>query len=367
MRLTLVTSALSAGGAERVLSTMANYWAEKGWQVHLATFDNGKEPPFYPLHPAVVHEPLGIAGKSANPGAALLRNLGRLRALRDALRRAAPRAVVSFLERPNVLTLLASAGLGVPVVVSERSDPHSQAIGRAWSALRRLTYPRAAAVVAQTEQALGYFSAAVRRRGRVIPNPIQAVPPPANGAAHAGAGGRKTVLGLGRLSPEKGFDHLLRAFGRVAPRHRDWGLDIWGEGPERPRLAALVQELGLADRVRLPGRTPEPLAQMRRADFFVLSSRYEGFPNALCEALACGLPAISYACPTGPRAIIRDGVDGVLVPAGEVGALAAAMDRLMADEGERRRLALRAPEAVARFQLPQVMSQWEDVLAEVVR
>jgi GalNAc-alpha-(1->4)-GalNAc-alpha-(1->3)-diNAcBac-PP-undecaprenol alpha-1,4-N-acetyl-D-galactosaminyltransferase len=199
----------------------------------------------------------------------------------------------------------------------------------------------------------------VGERGFVIPNPVLA--PDSARAGHApprrAEGG--TITAMGRLAYEKGFDLLLYAFASVAARHPAWRLQIFGEGPLLSELEALARHLGLSERVSLPGFEKRPTEALRQSDLFVLPSRSEGFGNALSEAMACGLPVVSFDCPSGPRYIIRDGVDGVLVPPKDVPALAAALDRLMRDGAERARLAANAPDVLERFGVEKVMGMWE--------
>ncbi|NJO07177.1 MAG: glycosyltransferase family 4 protein [Chloroflexaceae bacterium] len=367
MRVTLIIGSLALGGAERVMSLMANYWATHGWSITLITLV--QERPFFDLEPGVRHVPLGVTGESATPIAAVWNNIKRVWALRRAIQASKPQAVISFLDVTNILTILATRGMRVPVIVSERTvpDPTIYSPGKAWVVLRRWVYPWADRVVLQSKHYKQFFSPAVRKISRVIPNPVvlpeqprveqntTCVPslPPTS---------EKMIIGLGRLHASKGFDLLVQAFARVAPKYPNWRLTIWGEGPERDNLETQRQRLHLEDRVSLPGATRQPYDVMQQADMFVLSSRIEGFPNALCEAMASGLPVISFDCPFGPREVVRDGIDGLLVPDSDVDALAQAMDNLMADEAMRLRLATRAPDVVERFGIQKVMEMWDHTI-----
>ncbi|WP_310427145.1 glycosyltransferase family 4 protein [Chamaesiphon sp. VAR_48_metabat_135_sub] len=363
MRCTLIIHSLSSGGAERVLSRMANYWAEKGWEITLLNFTDESETPFYHLDDRVNHRQLGIAEASANPMAGILNNVTSVRGLRAAIIQSKPDAVISFMDRTNVIAILATRWLKIPILVSERNDPAMLSAGKMWELLRQWTYPFADRIVVQTERAGSYF-AKLQKLVFIMPNPV--ILPPTETTGSAPLLGANSLIAVGRLVSQKGFDLLLRALAQVKDRYPEWTLTILGEGELRPELEALRQELGLEDRVHLPGRVKNPHEFLKQADIFIMSSRFEGFPNALCEAMVCGLPVISTDCPNGPREIIRDGVDGILVPTQDVPALAAAMERLMSDYQLRQSLAKAAPEVAERFSLDKVMLMWESLVKQVI-
>ena len=362
MRVTLVIANLDSppGGAQRVMVTMANHWAAEAWQVTLIALDAGLERSYFPLHPAVRVVYLGVAGESPTPLHGAAANLRRVVALRRAVRASDPHLVISFLSTTNVLTLLATRGLGVPVVVSERGDPRRGNMPRAWRLLRTATYPLAYRLVAQTEAALACFPARIRRRGVVLPNPVALPALPAGEAP-------KTVVGVGHLLPVKGFDILIEAFARCTHQHPDWRLVIWGEGADRAKLEALAGRLGIGDRFELAGLSTTPGAWLAAAGIFVLASRHEGFPNVLLEAMAAGLPVIAADCPVGGcRALIEDGKTGLLVPKEQIDAMAAALERLMADPITRQRLGEAARRGTEAYALPRIMERWTALAKDAV-
>jgi glycosyltransferase involved in cell wall biosynthesis len=177
---------------------------------------------------------------------------------------------------------------------------------------------------------------------------------------------RNTAVAVGRLGREKGFDLLLEAYARSGLPKAGWQLVILGDGPERDMLQRRIEQLGLQGSVLMPGVVKNPEQWLQHAELFVLSSRFEGFPNALLEAMQCGLPVAAFDCPSGPGEIVRHEQTGLLVPAGDVDALAAAITRLANDADLRQRLGSAAAIDVAsRFSLQQIASMWEALLVGV--
>ncbi|MCW0211259.1 MAG: glycosyltransferase family 4 protein, partial [Achromobacter sp.] len=354
LRVLLFIHSLHGGGAERVAADLSAHWAGMGRDVMVVTQESA-EGDVYALHPKVRREVLHTAGEGGGLRG-IWSNVQRVRALRRVVRSFRPDIVLGMMTTASVLSVLACAGLSCRVIATEHTHPPSQTLSGFWQRLRRLTYPRAASVVALTRGTADWLEQHVPGcRLAVIPNPVhyplpraEPILPPIAG------GGRKRLLAVGRLHADKGFDLLIQAYAQLAASHPDWDLVILGEGDERRALEAQVREAGLESRVFMPGRAGNVGDWYESADLYVLTSRFEGLSNTLLESMASGLAAVSFDCDTGPREIVREGVDGVLVrPNGDVSALGKALDAVMGDEELRRRMAqaaigVRAPFSAAR-------------------
>ena len=362
----MVISSLSAGGAERVLVLLAKGLAALGHRVSVLTiFGTGDD--FYPVPNGVGRDAIDLGKTTRGPIEKISASGKRIFAIRRSLREIQPDVVVSFMPETNVLVLLASARLKVPVVVTEHADPRKRRMKRVWKGLRRLVYRWASRVVSVSPGVDDFFAWLPEGKRGVIPNPIELAEidsPPGEPIVFDWP---HTVIAMGRLEPEKGFDLLIRAFGRLAADFPNWGLVILGQGTRRGELESLAAEAGLSRRVRLPGVVDQPFPTLKRADLFVLSSRSEGFGNVLVEAMACGLPVIATECWSRPPGIVRHGVDGVLVPAEDVDALAAAMRELMGDDAQRRQFAGKAAESAKRFDLSEITRLWVELLDATAR
>jgi glycosyltransferase involved in cell wall biosynthesis len=351
---------LSGGGAERVTADISAYWAELGYKVTVVTQATA-ETDAYGLHPKVKRHVLGTAGASGGGISGVLANLRRVWRLRRLIKRQRPTVVLGMMTTASVLAVAAARGLSCRVIATEHTHPPSQELPQIWLRLRRWAYPQAAAVVALTAGTAQWLEAHVPGcRLAVVPNavrwPIERAEPRMEPTSR---NGRFRLLAVGRLHPHKGFDLLIQAFQEIADHFPSWDLVILGEGESREALQEQIDAAGLSDRVNMPGRAGNVADWYVQSDLYVLSSRVEGLSNTLLESMASGLAPVAFDCETGPREIIRRGIDGVLVePAGDPEALAAHLSDMMAHPEKREAYARRAVDVRDRFSVARVMALW---------
>lgn len=355
--LLLVSASLEGGGAERQLVELANYWAAAGGlAVTLVTWTGLDVEDFYVLHTAVRRVRLNMTSDAPGQIAGVVLSVRRICALRRVLFAERPDAVLSFLTETNVLTILASLGLRTRLVISERANPgFDTTVSGLLSTLRRRLYRLSHTVVTQTDAAAQWIASNCRVRTRVIPNVLRNLPilPRSREAL---------IVAVGRLARQKGFDLLVRAFAEVAAEFPEWSVAILGDGGERASLLQLCSELGVSGRVAFVGRVTDVDGWLAHAAVVVQPSRFEGFPNALLEAMGMGAAVISADCPSGPSELIEDGVNGRLVPVEDVGALTVALRQLLSDPDLRTRLGREAEKVRERFHAGRIMAQWSQCL-----
>ena len=362
MRIAIVASSLQAGGAERQLSLLANAWAKAGEEIGLVLLSGPKDPVYFPLDPLVrvvhldsVWNSRGIVKKFGN----LAR---RASLLGEALRIFGPDLVIAVLPEAMIYSAISARRLRLPLILSQRNNPEDDSLPHRWRIMRHVAFRAADAIVFQTERARAAAPRAFGTKGVVAPNIVR--PPGVEAVDH----GATVIVAAGRLVREKGFDILLRAFAQVRRQRPDWRLTIYGEGPERPVLEALAEELGLdAAAVSLPGVSDFPLMWVRGASLFVLPSRTEGFPNVLCEAMAHGYPVVATDCRFGPADIIQPGVNGLLVPNYDPSSIAAAILSLIVQPNLRITMGDKARAVASLYSEDRVSELWLDLIRHIAR
>lgn len=364
MRLTIVLSNVRGGGSVWSAVQWANVWAARGDTVSIITlFPSMGEGAYFQMHKNITWVRLDIDDRPTSSRLmAAWRILRGLFLVRRAVSRTRPDLVLAFDGPVNTRTLMACLGLRVPLVVMEQAHPGYYHFGAFWERWRDRLYPRAAAV-ANLTRAAGEWCAERFGPGLypVIHNPVY----PVSLRAELDHPGPYRIITGARMVEQKRLDLLIEAFFRVAGKHPQWSLVIYGDGPLRPELEQMVAEKGLRERVHMPGWTARMSEEMANSDLFALSSAYEGFGNVIAESLAVGVPVVSFDCPSGPGDIIRHGVDGLLARPMDPQDLADCLDRVMGDKDLRLRMGARAVEVLERFPMSRTLELWDDLFARL--
>jgi glycosyltransferase involved in cell wall biosynthesis len=349
MKLLMIIPTLSSGGAERVITEMANYWCIKGWEITLITLSGGQEADFYKLESGVKRLLVDVNGESK-----LLGNFKRVKLLRSMMISEKPNIIISFIDVANILSLLARVGLKVPIIVSERIDPSiNPDIRFQWALIRRVMYRFSNLVITQTDNAKDWIKKKCNAYAIALPNPLRAL------EATPSLTRKNIILSIGRLTHQKGFDVLIKSFSDIIENVGGWELIILGEGEERENLENYIDHLELNKSVTLVGRVKDVGLYIQTAGIVVQASRYEGFPNAVLESMGYGSPVISSDCLSGPSEMISDGINGFLFPVDDNKKLSEIMYQLIADSELRARIGVRAKEVNSRFEQCVVMERWE--------
>lgn len=354
-----------SGGMERVLTNKANYLARHGYEVVVVTTDQRGKQPFFPLEPSIRSIDLGI-NYDENNGKSFLNKLLHY-PVKQALHRKRLKAVL-MKERPNVTVSMFNNDAGfIPGI----KDGSIKLLEIHFSKFKRLQYGRKGLwkladrwrskqdentvkkferFVVLTEEDKGYWGNLPNIM--VIPNAISDIP------AETALLENKKVIAVGRYTYQKGFERLVDAWHLLASRFPDWNLVIIGDGEERPLLEQRIRSYGLERQVTLTRPTQEIDKAYLETSILASSSRYEGLPMVLLEAQSFGIPIVAFQCKCGPKDVVSDGINGYLVPEGDIAGMSQRLEILMKDVTLRKRMGLRAKESALRFNEEAIMEKW---------
>ena len=340
-------SSLDDGGAQRVISILASRMVQKGMDVEIVTYLDA--PVLYPIHSEVK---ITCVQKETEKKS-LISNLLWLRSYF----KENAEIVLSFLAPFNMIALVATMGLRVPIVVADRNDPAKVPGNKVIRFARDILYVFADQVVVQTEANKAYFKV-LSKKTTVIYNPVDL-------KEYTGLALKsekdKIIVSAGRLMPQKNQKMLIDAFSAIMKKFPEYQLVIYGEGSYREELESYVKALKLEERIFMPGSVTDLYDKMKSAELFVLSSDYEGMPNALIEAMCMGLPVISTKV-SGATDLINHGKNGLLTEVGDKKEMENAMEQMLSDENLREQMAIEAVQLAEMLRTDEILKQWQEII-----
>lgn len=342
-----ITNGLPGGGAERVMSVVANYLDNKGYDVAFIMLRRVAEA--YELNKSIKRY---YRDKKKNRDF-----IGEIKYLHNFEKNNPDAIFISFFTYQSLYTILASMGTKAKVIVSERNDPEKTASGVGMKLVRSLLYGCAKCkyVVFQTKGAKKYFNNKIQKKGIIILNPIKN-----NLPKHKNGDTKNKIVSIGRLNPQKNYSLLIESFSLFSQKHDDYTLEIYGQGELELTLKEQAIKLGIKDKVVFEGFRNDVHEQIIDAAIFVMSSDYEGLSNALLEAMAMGIPCISTDSPPGgARMVIKNGQNGLLVPVGNKESLAEAMDLIASDKKKAEEMGKNASKIRESLSEEKICKQWE--------
>ena len=365
-KIAIVISAMNLGGAQRVVSFLCDHWSKQGYQITLISTYIGDSNKHYEVAENIC---LRSLDEYVNyPRSKYLKLIWKIIYLRKIFKEVGPDKIVSFLTRVNVASAFASKGLKIPLILCERTWTPFARLSKNFYWFYRILFRNAQSIVVQTEQSKEWLNNNFPRNYvDVIPNSvIYPLPLQKNTLINPDlhlSKERKIILASGRFHTYKQFDLLIKAFAKIQNEHTGWDLVILGDGEERFQLEELIYNLDLEERVFLPGSVGNIADWYKRSQLFILCSLVEGFPNVLLEAMAYGLPCISFDCDTGPRDMIDDGINGILVDPNskEVG-LSEAIVSLIKNPKLRSEISKNSLLIQEKFSPEHIMKLWDKIL-----
>lgn len=359
MKILFYINVLSGGGAERVIANLSNQFANDNNEVVLVT--TYATPNEYYVTDKVNR--INLESNIRKEENRILKNIRRIKCLRNVIKIQKPDVVISFMEEPNFRNIISTLGLPVKKIVSVRNDPKKEYPGKMGDFIAFHLMPRADGCIFQTQDAREYFPAKLQKKSEIICN---AVKEEFYSVKREPIEGK--IVSVGRLSSQKNQHILVEAFKSISDKFPHATLDIYGTGELEKELSSQISASGLEEKVKLKGNSSNISEVLSRADIFVLSSDFEGMPNALMEAMAVGVPCVSTDCPCGgPRMLFDKEKNGILTSVGNIEQLSEALEELLANNEKKKYLGNNAKNRANSFRPDEVYREWKTYVEKVVR